>query len=397
MASIGNKLTGLVFAIVLATLVLVGGAFWWTMGSFHEAQTREKLTDATHSLQFELRLVHSALEETARRLSHQSDVVSSVNLIHAYEDPANYQPLVFDTEKRKLAQRLNQVSISGNFDLIATYTPGGRITAFSSRHGNQMTPGFQSYTKDGDKRFLMVSDTELSTNPMLQFVPPSLLFLSETGPAVRAGRIITQTVQHGLMLDIITPILRTRSNDEVQNLGWLRVVRVLNDGFFSNLGTHAGVRITFAPPEQRAQLEQRFGGSIPSLGLNIDSPPAFALNENSAEFVGAVLLQDAEAGASVITLSILKAEMIAGLTAFRDSAIVVLLLASLIFLPAMLFFVRANISRPLNALVSSAVHVANGQRVSPEGTDRNDEIGALAKAFADMATTVQAREHELHE
>ena len=276
MASIGNKLTGLVFAIVLATLVLVGGAFWWTMGSFHEAQTREKLTDATHSLQFELRLVHSALEETARRLSHQSDVVSSVNLIHAYEDPANYQPLVFDTEKRKLAQRLNQVSISGNFDLIATYPPGGRITAFSSRHGNQMTPGFQSYTKDGDKRFLMVSDTELSTNPMLQFVPPSLLFLSETGPAVRAGRIITQTVQHGLMLDIITPILRPRSNDEVQNLGWLRTARILDNAFFANLGTHGGIDITLTHTDQLNTLTARFGANIPTLSLGADAPPAFA-------------------------------------------------------------------------------------------------------------------------
>lgn len=396
MASLGNKLTVLVFVTVLATLVLMGGAFWWMMGNFHEAQTRAKITDATRTLQFELRLVNTALEETVQRLSHQTDIISSVNLIHAYEDPAHYQPLVFDTEKRKLAQRLNRVAVSGDFDLIATYTPDGRITAFAIRHGNLMTPGYQTYTQSGEKRFTLVSETETS-NPMLLFAPPSHMFLGDTDPGVRAGRIMTQARPEGLMMDIITPILRSRANGVVQNLGWLRAVRILDNGFFSALGTQTGVRIAFTPADQSATLKDRFKGGIPTLALNVDSAPTFAWGESRTAFAGAVQLHDAEGGANTLTFSILKAELMAGLNAFRDAATVVLLLAILIFVPSMLFFVRANITRPLNALVDSAMRITDGERVAPAGAHRSDEIGTLAQAFDVMAETVQSRERELRE
>ena len=396
-ASLGNKLTVLVFATVLATLVLMGGAFWWIMGNFHEAQTRDKITNAAKTLQFELRLLDSALQETAKRLSHQSDVISSVNLIHAYEDPMNYQPLVFDTEKRKLSERLHQVALSGNFDLIATYTPGGRITAFSLRHGNLITPGYQTYAQGGEKRFTLVSNAEDANNPMLAFAPPAHLLLKDMDPALRAGRVTSMAVQRGMMMDIITPILRTRSSGDVQNLGWLRVSRILNDGYFSNLGTHADLRIAFTPAAQGAELKKRFSEAIPNLAIAVDHPPTFAWGESRDAFIGAVQILDAQGKANTLTFSILKAELTTGLDAFRDAALTVLLLAIVIFMPSMLFFVRANITRPLNALVNSAKRITDGERVSPAGTQRSDEIGTLAQAFDVMAETVQTRERELHE
>lgn len=402
-ANLGNKLTVLVFATVMVTLILMGGAFWWIMASFQEEQTRSKIADASRSLQFELRLTNSALQETARRLSHEADVISSVNLIHSYEDPAHYQPLVFDAEKRKLAQRLKQVAVNGHFDLIATYAPGGRITAFSLRHGNQMTPGFQTYTPSGEKRFRLVSDTEASSNPMLIFAPPPRLFLGDEDPAPRAGHIITRpmhesrTQQEGVMLDIITPILRNRANGRVQNLGWLRVARILDDNFFTAIGRQTGVQINFNRADKHAELEQIFGANIPNLSLAVNASPSFAWHEDSREFSGAVKLPGTQEAHNTLVFSIIKNELIAGLNAFIDAAVMVFLLAIVLFVPSTLFFVRTNITRPLNALVDSATRITNGERVSPAGVKRSDEIGALAQAFDVMAETVQSRESELHE
>ncbi|HEY9163948.1 MAG TPA: EAL domain-containing protein [Magnetovibrio sp.] len=394
-ASLGNKLTVLVLATVLATLVLMGGSFWWLMGSFHETQARSKISEAARALQFELNQVSTALEEAAHRLAKQSDVISSVNLIHAYEDPENYQPLVFDPEKRALAQRLNQAAFSSNFDLIATYTPDGRLTAFSINHNNHASPGYQTYLPDGESRFILVSESERN-NPMLQFAPQPYLFLSNSGiePAMRAGRIINHSVPRGLMMDIITPILRTRANDNVQNLGWLRATSILDDAFFSNLGTHAGVHVSLDQPQSTAP---HANANIPTLSLNLSSAPAFAWSQSGDAFSAAMQLQDAQGGATVLKLSINKEELVAGLTAFRDAAIVVMVLALFVFVPAMLIFVRTNITRPLNALVDSALRIKDGARVTPAGTHRKDEIGALAKAFDVMSETVQSREHELYE
>lgn len=395
-ASLGNKLTVLVFATVLTTLVLMGGSFWWLMDSFHQSQARDKITEAARAIQYELHHVTTALEETAYRLAKQSDVVSSVNLIHAYEDPANYQPLVFDTEKRALAQRLHQVALSGHFDLIATYTPDGRLTAFSILHNDHVSPGYQTYKPNGEKRFVLVSDTERN-NPMLQFAPPPHLFLSGAEPAMRAGRTLIQAVPGGLMMEIITPISRSRATGEVQNLGWMRTSRILDEAFFTSLGSKSGVRVALNRPDQALVSSTPFNTPIPTLPLNIKSTPAFSWSQAGDSFTAAVQLQDAQGESNILTLSINKNELMAGLTAFRDAAVVVMVLALIIFVPAVLYFVRTTITRPLNALVDSALRIKDGERVTPAGTHRQDEIGALAQAFDAMAETVQTREHELYE
>jgi len=361
------------------------------------SQAQTNVLNAVRTIQLELGLIHNSLEETTHRLAKQSDIVSSVNLIHTYEDPKKYQPLVFDAEKRALAQRLNQIALSGNFDLIGTYTPDGRITAFSIHHGTLTSPGYQTYLPSGEPRFTLVSETEPDDNPMLQFAPPDHLLFENTEPGVRAERIITQAVPGGILVDIITPILRERATGNVQNLGWLRTARILDNAFFANLGTHGGIDITLTHTDQLNTLTARFGANIPTLSLGADAPPAFAWGQDVNDFAAALQLPDAQSGTNVLIFTINKADLFAGLEAFRNAAAVVLFLAILIFVPLMLFFVRANITRPLTALVQSTMRIKDGARVTPAGTQRGDEIGTLAQAFDAMAETVQKRERELRE
>lgn len=393
--TLGGKLSALVFATVIVTLALMGGAFWWIMDNFHEAQARAKVTDATQTVRFELDLESRGLEETTRRLAGQAGIISSVNLIHSYEDPANYQPLVFDLEKRTLAAHLGQVVLNGGFDMIATYAPDGRVTAFALREGSFIKTGFQTYN-EGASRFVVVDAAGRS--PTLEpFTPPDFMLFTTSDPAARAGRLLVNRDARGLMLDMTAPVVRQRSDGARQNLGWIRATRFLDDAFFATLGAGWGVDIALSPLNGSGVEPGVLPGPIPQLRLDQTEDIRFAWGATAREFIGALGIPLSDGSTATLSFAINKADLMAGLVAFRDAALAVAFLAALVFLPGMLLFMRGNVTRPLRALMESAQSITRGEWVTPAGTRRNDEIGALAQAINVMAQTVQARERELRE
>ena len=393
--TLGNQLTVIVFATVLVTLGLMGGAFWWITNALYEERARSEIADAAHIMALELEQAANALRETATRQARQTDVVSSINMIHTYEDPEQYQPLVFDAEKQALARHFHQVAINGGFDLIAAYTISGNLTAFALETDGMIYPGFQTYGPDGIGHFKAVGETE-PNNPLMEFVPPDFVFFGDHDPATRAGRLEIREMNGGLMMDMLAPVLRKRLDGQTQNLGWLRAAKHIDKSFLTAVGMQTGVNIAFADTPD-APEQPLFDGPIPTLSLGQPMATQFTWAATADEFVGAFSVPLSSGTGKTLLLSVTASSKLAELDAFRNAAGVVLLLATLVFLPGMLYFMRVNVTRPLQALMHSAQRITRGEWVRPEGLQRGDEIGALAQAFDTMAETVQTRERELRE
>lgn len=100
------KLISFAFASILLTLVIAGISIDFLLGGLYGDQAEH---DATHAYE----LVYEKIKTLERGIATQSlmtsidpVVVASVNLINRYQDIQNYQPLVFDDEKKNLANYL---------------------------------------------------------------------------------------------------------------------------------------------------------------------------------------------------------------------------------------------------------------------------------------------------
>lgn len=396
-SSITSKILLFWILSVFAAIGLVGGLFLYSLNRYHENISRQLLLDAQRaSIEF-IRQREEHLQHIADSFAERGVVVATMNLLSRYQNPQNYQPLVYDVEKKKLANVLASLTgISNHYHAVVS-DGEDRISAFYSYEtvtdGVSLLNGFVSY--EGGNPVLMGSAGRGLPHKPMDTTPTDLLF--KNFPA-EPGRYAYVT-DHGIGLALRRPIVRLRSSGEAQLIGNIVIMDILDEAVFRDLSAQIGVQVRPILQEFHDVTVSNF--SITSDDFFADLPILFGGSEHhvirkSAESIAAFSAIPTEGGKPVpLAFSLPLNDLTTGVVAFRDSALWGTILFLLIMTPTGLIFFNRIIRKPLGVLMEGVQHVTDGRYGERFRLQTNDELGVLAQSFEKMSGMIKKREDDL--
>jgi PAS domain S-box-containing protein len=145
--SIQIKLT-LIMALMLSITLGAGG---WVFVQSLDAVFEDKVAQETNH---DIKIINAylgkkidALADISQRISQDDEVRALLNLVSNYQNPENYDPLLFDFDKAQILKRFDIWS-SANYS-IRLLSSNGELIAQKNYFSNQSPQGYITYRADG--------------------------------------------------------------------------------------------------------------------------------------------------------------------------------------------------------------------------------------------------------
>lgn len=386
-----HKLLALWLGSILGVLLLVGLVLTAFMNDFRSREARNHVGAAMTQVRHELVGIASDLQHQAGLLAASREVVATINMVHRYQDIAQYQPLVFDAEKQSLALKLAERLGATGIHFAAVYDGHGRPAAWAAA-GDTSRAGF--HTVAGGKEILMARE-DGTWQPTQA---PPLLRGGDWTAAVEDGDVLYLASKGRLVLETVAPIERVFGDTATPMVvGYVHLARVMDQEATDRLSKRTetaigvvagGVQIGALPPLAPADL-----ASAPTIDTDPGCPCHWVEVEDMTVGVSAVPLDGG--GRAHVLVGTSNAETKAVLRYYQLSATLVLLAVAGVVAPGGLLLLTAAIVRPLSRLLHGVEALKHGHRIHLAEQFRDDEFGVLARGFDDMAGAIAEREDQL--
>lgn len=391
--SIKYKLLLLLLLTLLLTLALVGVAINTLIGTFHRQQASEAFAASHAIITEELDARGSQLVGHARSVAQRADVIAVVALVRDYAAPGEYQPLLFDGEKRAIARELFNEARAADIGLLALYTEAGELVAFHSQE-MEGRGGYLTY-EQGRARFMarQVTDEErwhpIDNSPALHFHPPAEEQLES---------VIYRYHDRRLAMEVTAPLIRRYPDGSSRRIGFVVASDFISGRVLGSLENRSGVEAaiffdkgnyigSIAPSAQQQLLSMIAAGELRS-GIHRE-------DETNEHFLSAFPLMLAGGERAYFAATIEKRSVTSAIRATQKVVFPMLLLALLIIVPLGSWAANRVISTPVERLAKAVEGLERGDFNSRVVVTGNDEIGLLARAFNDMAAAIKRREEAL--
>jgi len=384
---------------VFMVIALVGGIFLFSLNGYHNNVAAQKMIDAHRSTVEFLRQREEHLQQIAKNFARRSAVVSTMSLLTKYQDPANYLPLVYDAEKKKLGEIFERLTGISDHYSVTAFDGKGRLSAFHVLHtaaeSTTRTTGFMAYEKG--KAHLMAKTDREANFGLIDTLPPEIgsgLF------SFKAARFKYLTDQ-GPAIAVRIPVVRIRGGGKKELVGTVIIVDILDDAVFKSLSHQVGMEIR--PINRNDGSWGKVDPAIDFLPKPEDIPLLFggadrhitSYGEERVFGFGKFSVENGEP--VVLMLSMPNTDLVTGISAFRDSTAWGTLIFLLVMTPIGLVFFHRIIRRPLNLLMEGVQTISKGRYGEIINLDSNDELGVLARSFGNMSSIIKEREDGLEE
>ena len=396
--SIKTKLLYLLLASILLSLILVGFSLDILIERFYQNESNMGFSRLFSEVTEQMLERENAIVTHAHRLSRRNDITSTVNMIHQYATPEDYQPLVYDGEKRNLASELRNEAKAGAIDEIAIYDANGALISFYSGRGGKELMGFLSYAQGQPVSYLSSDD------PINQWLPSSLpatIPRQLTADERNVRDMHYRRFSGGLIVENYTPIARIYPNGTSVVVGYVVVKQCITLGFVEMVSKKTGVEFAVIIDENQrlGNLEAIRPAQLGEVELitQIAEGIPFTRLDFKDYFAAASRLR-LEDNATVILLAAVPKEAVAtAISNTQSLVILVLLMAAAIILPLGVLAANRTISMPLAKLAEGVDAVQKGEYGIRVLLNSNDELNALAEGFNSMSSSIHQREVELVE
>jgi len=396
--SIKSKLLTLLLATILLILLLVGISLNILVERYYQNESSKGFSRLFNEVAAQLLERESAVVTHAHRLSLRNDIISTVNMIHQYATPEDYQPLVYDGEKRKLAAELREAAKAGAIDEIAIYDADGTlISFFSSGRGGELI-GYISYEHGQPVSYLSSQDP---LHPWVQSplpaTTPQQLALDELG----SRNIHYHRFSDGVLITNLTPISRIYPNGSQVVVGYVVVEQFITRHFVEQVSKKTGVEFAILLDAKRRlgnlrAIDSHQLGRIASISRVTEDIP-FTRSDLADYFTAATTLRLDDNHQVILLAAVPKGVVADAINNAQSLVIMVLLMAALIILPLGLLTANHTISQPLAKLAAGVAAVQKGEYGTQVTLQSNDELNSLAEAFNGMSISIHQREVELVE
>lgn len=377
---------------VVATLVLVGVIFSILLIRQHHFTAGRTLQTSFQLIKNRFLSLDTQIDDLILSYARDRDVVSTVNLLNTYQDPQNYQALLFDGEKERLARQLVGTEHLLNHLIVTVFSEKGDLLSFSySNPGKVRTSGYKTY-KNGKDQFHLISENgeKRVVDSLPAIFSEALLFTSTKNGFSHGYRVSPLGLVH------IDRVPITRDVKKPTAIGSIVSVIVFDVSFHEQISRLIGhqfdVQLTTNDAKQSPLPRFPADASLPSL---FDDMAPFNVLSNEDFFIGAMKIQSMTSETANLVVGVDKQGFASGIETLQTTVLSVLALITIIVLPLGIFFIRRNLTHPIHQLMSGVEDLGTGNLSTVIDLKSGDEFGALASAFNKMAQTIKVREQDI--
>ncbi len=384
----------LLLSIVLA-LSLAGVSLAFLIERFHQQDAEENFRRVFSTVEQHLKTRRETLWENVGFLSSREDIIAAVSMIGRYQEPARYQPLVFDPEKQRLAETLRNEGKAGGVGQMAVYDASGRLISFFINEAPGVA-GYVSYDQAGSPSVRV--DTDRSHRWVRGELPPTLkVEESELG----AKGVHYRRCPHGLDIEALAEIHRERPDGSTERVGFVKAAECVDRAYVEQVASRS--RVGFGLWFDDGWGAGTFAGLEPlELGA---APELFEAGRSRQRswldhddfFAEAFHVKLAGGGKGYFVAAQQKAVVGAEVRHTQQVVLAVLLLCAVIILPLGFVVAHRSISTPVKRLADGAAAIGRGDYQASIAVHSQDELGRLARLFNEMAARLRAREQALSE
>lgn len=376
---------------------VIAGAYWYLSTSRHEAESLKVIGSSFSILNNTIIDRRDRMVEGVNSIADYQSVLSTVSMIDAYQDVDDYQPLVFNPEKQKLARELEKYGQASDFSSLVMHDSKEVITAFYiNNKTDPLQSGYYSY-REG-KSFVV---TALGKGGDFLETAQELSSLGDHRLFDRQFRL--RIGSQGLVMEVSAPLERQLSNLSSRNVGGVHATYHLNDHFIKGISDKTGLPLSILLPDGRNfgdfDVASIIDGlpDIPALQSNADTFPVFYTDKIEGHIFGVTRLPMKSGEYIYFMFADGNKRVNASLTDFEQAVYAALILGVLILVPSIAYYVNRVLTIPIERLLLGVEGIHNGQYQALTGIEGSDEFSYLARSINAMTQSLLERERALRD
>ncbi|MEJ2140821.1 MAG: ATP-binding protein [Gammaproteobacteria bacterium] len=395
--SIKSKLVALLLLSVGGSIIFAGIAISYFLISEYEEKTHHDFDEFYKQVRSRLNETTKEITTSATNIAGHENIVSASSFISEYMDRENYQPLVFDGEKQKIAGQLAKYSISANMDHVQLYDNNGWLVSFTDKESGHANQGYLSFFNGRPVMYVNTINNSEKWKRLDGDYPDIAIKIRQTDFKYESPYVFNED---RIGIEISRPVIRQFPDKTKKRVGTLVATIYLNREFIDKLRqspnyNHAFIlNNKFIVGVENRDIALIDFSSAPDLlsGKLSDNAGVFE-NDDYHIHAYSVAMKD---GNKFSIVSYMSEDVI-----YRDVSnklkiiFFVFLISTLIVLTAGLIFAKKTVVEPVEKLIEVARQIKLGNyrlEISPQNIS---EFSLLSKTMSKMASTIEDREKEL--
>lgn len=393
-----QKLLALVLFAIGGTLLVAGVALSVLLEHRHAENNRQHLQALFDRSAGEFQNLLRSSARSRDELRGRDEIRETLYLISAYEDADNYQPLIFDEEKKKLSHWLLNHARSSSDSQVSAYDDKGVLVAFAKLLPGGSLRGIVTRV-DGSPQILVLSGDSDTGNVWQRPSSEQQVKLPRVS-GLRGETGTWFTARSNTLAAYSLGYLKHRfADDRELDVGSIHVEREVSGQFLRDIAARFNGLFSLIGPDglvlgDKLTLELDLKAqSLPDLFNNQGDKGPWHSPDNPFLQAYKVDLADGRRFYLVGAVDVTAGENQASLV--QNVSIGVFLIAALVLLPVVLWFAHHLIVGPISKLEASAQALGKGDYELDIPASGSAEVDKLAKALHDTARVVHEREVEL--
>lgn len=399
--SIRNKLILYTFTSIFITLVIVGIAVNSILSNLYNNNAISELNHTYSRFQLQLNSIRNDILTQTLQISTDISIIATLNLVNRYQNKSNYQPFIFNNDKKKMArQLLKQISVTDS-DRAIIYSKTGDIVAYAIKSKSQSEIGISSYKKGKELIIKSINNYKWITGELPASISSSLVPLkNEISFLSLPGNIEYLSKKNNFLIESNRIITRSQQNGKLTLLGTIRVNKSLDDVFFEessrenhnqiSLLLHSGHKIhdtNLHIPDETIKNNSHLFGSTSSASKQFITNKTFYIQP---------YVWPTDAGNNYLLITTPRSEQISALNKSRTYMASAFVFTAFLVMLFGIYWLNRLISNPLNLLTIKARISKDNQYPQFPVSSSNDEISILGNILNNMVDTIKERERDLN-
>ena len=398
---LNQKLILFWFLSIVLSMVLLGGVFYILQNNLVQQKNEQRISRAFDLLNKYLTTEQQHTDKNSFFFSNQKNIISSLSLLHNYQDVESYQAIIFDQEKKKLNLELIKLLKTTSAKMISIYDGHNRLSSLVyTDSDNKIHSALQSYEK-GNKVFYVAKENGAEYTPVSE-LPEHVKHATHTPPPILNMHLRIDSHDGRIALEMYMPVIRTFQDGKTLKVGIISIIKELDSDFAKEIKSLTGLEVFFSVDGEN------WGSASRDSKAQIKLSSLFAWDELKDGLSNRVIIKANNTlyGLASYTIpgSNFKIKFVfippVGETSevfplLEGSLVVVLLVNLFLLLPIGVYFLRKNVLFPVSQLVKGVESVREGHYEELKAVTGRGELAFLANSFNEMAWSIQHRENEL--
>jgi len=383
--------------VAVFALGISGVSLFYVFNDLHNRYAVEKVHKAFTMLEYELTSQADSILNHTRTIANRNDIIALMNTISEYQSAEAYPSLLFDVEKKKVAEEMAERAENSHVELIAVYDVSKMLSAFIIKEKRELWKGVISFNQEAQP-VIYTSAWNGGDQWIKSALPPVLELTIADIP--KYDTVIYRKSEHGFRMEVFAPIIRNLPDGTLKTAGFIKLSHKIDINFIVAMSQKFGMNFhCFIDGEKgvgtfkKMEFSEAIRNAYPLFGEGQGENIVWIEHEDyflHAHFI------PLEGGTKVwFVLGSEKKLLTAAISRTAMILVGVLLFSAFIVILAGSFIANRMITTPVLRLAEAVKAFKEGRYKESEAINAHDEIGMLTQSFGDMALTIQRRGKEI--